>query len=166
MTYSMSQTFTRTEARHLASKVVADLYQCSRLYGGPSMGSIPAYETELVERLAMDYVSKYEFGFEKDGNRVVAWQYQVKNGELAGGIDDRAGGLYARGDVSGASFYNFMTYSSKWSQVPASEQAEFEETLPFNRSDGTLPSDGSGYWISDKTYSRGGVAVTRRTFRP
>lgn len=50
-TYSLSETFTRTEARYLASKVVADLYQCSRLYSSPAASRVSDYETELVEHL-------------------------------------------------------------------------------------------------------------------
>jgi hypothetical protein len=76
--YSLAETFTHTEARYLASKVVADLYQCSRLYRSPAASDIPDYETELVERLVKGYISRYEFGFKKDGKRVVSWQYEVR----------------------------------------------------------------------------------------
>ena len=112
------------------------------------------------------YVSEYEFGFKKDGRRVVSWQYTVTDGDLVGGNDDRSGGIYARADVSGASYFNFMTFSATWSLLSASEQAAFEATLPFRRGDGCLPDDGYGYWTADKTYTRGGVAVARKTFRP
>jgi hypothetical protein len=165
--YSQTQTFTRTEARYLASKVVADLHQCARLYGQPSITSIPDYETELVERLVKGYVSLYEFGFRKDGKRVVSWQYEVREGDLVGGsTDDRPGGVYARADVSGAFYYNHMTYTSNWTALSDDEKAAFLETLPFTRGYGRLPDDGSGYWVTDKSYTRGGVEVTRRTFRP
>lgn len=90
----------------------------------------------------------------------------MKNGDLVGGNDDRSGRIYARADVSSASYYNFMTFSAKWSLLSASEQEAFEATLPFSRRDGSLPDDGLGYWTADKTYTRGGVAIARRTFRP
>lgn len=165
-TYSLSETFTRTEARYLASKVVADLYQCSRLYGRPAASGIPDYETELVERLVKSYLSRYEFGFKKDGKRLVSWQYEVKNGDLVGGSDDRSGGIYARADVRNASYYNHTISSPSWWLLTASEQAAFEATLPFSRVDASLPDDGYGYWTEDKRYARGGVAIARRTFRP
>lgn len=166
-TYSLSETFTRTEARYLASKVVADLYQCSRLYGSPAATSIPNYEIELVERLVKGYISHYEFGFKRNGNRVVSWQYEVKDGDLVGGSDDRSGGIYARADTTGASYYNITSSSTKWWLLTAAEQAAFEATLPFSRPGASLPDDGYGYWTAeDKTYTRGGVAVARRTFRP
>jgi hypothetical protein len=165
--YSESQTFTRSEARYLASKVVADLHQCARLYGKPSTGSIADYETELVERLVRGYLARYEFGFKRDGKRIVSWQYEVKGGDLVGGgTDDRPGGVYARADVVGATYYNHTNSTSKWSQLSQDEKDAFEATLPFSRHAASLPSDGSGYWTSDRTYTRGGVEVARRTFRP
>ena len=56
-------TFTRTNATHLAAKVIADLYQRSVLYGRPTEDAIDDYETELIELLANGYVDTYEFGF-------------------------------------------------------------------------------------------------------
>ena len=58
-TLAASQSFTRTHAKYLASKVVADLYQCARLYGRPSANSIPDYESELVELLAGAYAQVF-----------------------------------------------------------------------------------------------------------
>lgn len=166
-TYSQTQTFTRTEARYLASKVVADLHQCARLYGQPSVGSIEDYKTELVERLVKGYIYRYEFGFKKDTKRILSWQYEVKDGDfVGGGTDDRPGCVYARADISGASYYNHTISTVKWAELSAEEQATFEATLPFNRLEMSAPDDGYGYWTADKTYSRGGVEVARRTFRP
>ena len=166
-TSSQTQTFTRTEARYLASKVVADLHQCARLYDQPSTTRIADYEAELVERLAKGYIKQYEFGFKGDGKRIVSWRYQVKDGDLVGGgTDDRPGGVYARADVTGAAYYNHTISTMKWATLSDEEQAAFEATLPFARSEMSLPDDGAGYWTADKTYTRGGVEVTRRTFRP
>lgn len=166
-TYSLTQTFTRTEARYLASKVVADLHQSARLYGRPNVDRIADYETELVERLVKGYIKQYEFGFEKDGVRIVSWRYEVKDGDLVGGgTDDRPGGVYARADTAGATYYNHTISTSKWSALSYDEQVAFVATLPFTRVEADLPDDGSGYWTADKTYTRGGVEVARRTFRP
>jgi hypothetical protein len=166
-TYSQAQTFTRTEARYLASKVVADLHQCARIYRYPSISGIADYESELVEWLVKGYVDKYEFGFKKGDERVVSWRYQIKNGDLVGGsADDRPGGVYARADVSSTDYYNILTPSWKWESLPDSEKTLFEETLPFQRGTGSLPRDGIGYWSADKTYTKGGVEVKRETFRP
>ncbi len=167
-TIAASQSFTRTHAKHLASKVVADLYQCARLYGRPGTDSIPDYETELVELLVSGFVDEYEFGFEVEGKRVVSWQYSVTAGGdlVGGGTDDGAGGVYARAKVAGTEFFNFLSYSQKWLDLASSDRDRIKEGLPVSRSTGTLPADGNGYWVQDKTYSSSGTSVARRTFRP
>jgi hypothetical protein len=166
-THAQSQTFTRTEARYLASKVVADLHQCARIYGDPSTSDIPDYEAELVEWLVKGYVAQYEFGFRENEERVVSWRYEIKDGDLIGGsVDDRPGGVYARAEVSGASHYNILTPSRKWESLTADDKTSFEATLPFKRGAGHLPGDGFGFWVSDRTYTKGGVEVARKTFRP
>lgn len=131
------------------------------------MDDVPDYEEELVEMLMGSYVEEYEFGFKKNGERVVSWQYRVNAaGELVGGADDHSGGVYARAKVAVASYYNFMTYSRAWTALSDSAKQQVKSRLPFTRSPGSLPDDGNGYWMSDRTYSSGGVSVTRRTFRP
>jgi hypothetical protein len=164
--FTASGTFNRTHAAYLASKVVADMYQCLAHYGKPSTTSIADYQSELVELLAGGYVEAYEFGFDRNDQRVVSWQYTVNaNGALDGG-DQRAGGVYARADVTGETMFNFLTYSWAWSNLTDAERAAINGRHPVNRGTGTGPTDGNGYWVHDRTYVNGGTGVTRRTFRP
>lgn len=167
-TLSATQTFTRTHAKYLASKVITDLYQCASLYGSPLTDEIADYQGELVELLAGGYVSEYEFGFKKNGKRVVSWHYAVNSfGDLVGGgTDENAGGVYARAKVTDATYFNFLTYSQKWVSLTQAEKDAVKDKLPVHRSPGILPSDGNGYWVSDRTYADGGTSVSRRTFRP
>lgn len=167
-TLSATQTFTRTHARYLASKVISDLYQCARLYGSPVTASVADYEAELVEMLVGGYVDEYEFGFKNDGRRVVSWQYAVNSaGDLVGGgADDGAGSVYARAKVAESSYFNFMSYSQRWHGLTQHERDAVKVTLPISRTSGALPADGNGYWTVDKTYTSGGTAVSRKTFRP
>ena len=167
-TITATRTFTRTHAKYLASKVVADLYQCARLYGKPRTGAIADYEAELVELLVGGYVAEYEFGFKKNGKRVVTWQYRVNAaGDLGGGgVDARAGAVYARAKVTDAIYFNFLSYSQKWWNLTPGARKAIKDRLPIRRTSGALPADGNGYWDSDRTYANGGVAVSRRTFRP
>lgn len=167
-TVAATQSFTRTNAKYLASKVVTDLYQCARLYGRPSTDSIADYEAELIELVVGGYVDKYEFGFKQDGKRVVSWHYTVTAGGdlVGGGTDDSAGGVYARAKVVGADYFNFLSYSQKWFGLTSSDRDRIKRALPFTRSAGTLPADGNGYWVQDKTYLSSGTSVARRTFRP
>ena len=76
-TFTTTATFTRTHAKHLAAKVVADLYQCSVFYGRPTEDAIDDYQTELIELLANEYVDTYEFGFKEAGKRLLTWHYAV-----------------------------------------------------------------------------------------
>lgn len=165
-TFTISATFTRTHAKHLAAKVVADLYQCSVLYDRPAVDDIGDYETELIEMLANEYVYSYEFGFKSSGKRLLSWHYTVgADGGLRGGDTD-AGGIYAKATVAQADYFNFMTYSSKWSNLADSQRASFKSGLPFDRTPGSSPTDGEGYWQVDHGYSAGGVRLDRKTFRP
>jgi hypothetical protein len=164
-TFTTSSTFTRTHAKHLAAKVIADLYQCSMLYDRPDEDDVEDYETELIEMLANEYVYSYEFGFKINGKRLLSWHYTVgPDGGLHGDAD--AGGIYARATVAHASYFNFMTYSDKWSKLTATQQASFKKGLPIDRTPGSSPIDGNGYWQVDHAYSAGGVRVQRKTFRP
>jgi hypothetical protein len=167
MSYGLTttSTFTRTHAKHLAAKVVTDLYQCSVLYDEPSANSIGDYETELIEMLSREYVERYEFGFKRSGKRLLTFRYQVgADGGLHG--DANAGGIYAKATIHGAGYYNYMSYSGKWLDLSEAQRAAFKATLPFQRTGGVLPDDGDGYWQADHGYSAGGVRVSRETFRP
>lgn len=166
MSYTHTNTFTRTHARHLASKVVADLYQCSLLYEKPSESSIADYQEELVTLLADGYVDTYEFGFKRDGRRVLTWHYTVTaSGELDGG-ESRSGYLTRGIDVENAQYFNFLTHSNAWFALTSSVRDTIENGLPFQRTHGSAPSDGNGYWKTEHTYSAGGVLMERKVFRP
>lgn len=166
-TFTTTTTFTRTHAKHLAAKVVSDLYQCHLLYDHPDLDDIENYEGELIEMLASEYVETYEFGFEKNDKRVLSLRYTVgADGGLHG--DSNAGGVYAKASavVAGATYFNFMTYSTKWTKLSAAQRASFKSGLPIQRTSGSLPGDGDGYWQVDHGYTAGGVRVERKTFRP
>ena len=167
-TYTTSATFTKTHAKHLAAKVVADLYQCSMFYDHPSEDSLADYETELVEMLAQEYVSTYEFGFKTGDKRLLSWHYTIgPDGGLHG--DSGAGNLHAKASVAGADYFNFMTYSDKWwTKLTEAGRGAFKDGLKisYRRTAGTSPVDGEGYWQVDHGYSAGGVLVQRKTFRP
>ena len=108
--FTHSATFTVTHARHLASKIAADLNACSRLHGRPAISSVESYNEELVELLRYGYLSQYEFGFKRNEMRVLSWLYEV---DASGSIssDDRAGKMSAYIDLSGTAFFNFLCYS-------------------------------------------------------
>jgi hypothetical protein len=113
------------------------------------------------------YVKEYEFGFKRNGLRVLCWQYKVNSsGDLVGGKDDRSGGIYSRAEVADATFYNSMSYTDAWFNLSEPDKDEVRAQHSIERTTGTLPGDGTGYWVTDRTYSSSGVAFERKTFRP
>lgn len=163
--FTTSATFTIVHARYLASKVAADMHLCAQYYGKPSEEQIRAYAEELAQYLNAGYVKEYEFGYKKAGRRIVSWRYRVN---LSGALttDDRPGKIVPYVDITGAVFFNFLTQNSQFFQLSDREQARFEASLPFQRADGEPPSDGLGYWLSDRNYFSNGCGVNRQTFQP
>jgi len=167
MTFTVTKTatFTIIHARYLASKAAADMHLCAQYYGKPSEERIREYAEELAQYLNAGYVAEYEFGYKKDGKRVVCWRYKVdSNGLLT--TDDRPGKVVPYVDVTGASFFNFLTPNSRFFRLSDEEQARFEAGLPLQRPSGDPPSDGSGYWMADRNYFSGGCGLNRQTFQP
>ena len=164
-TYTLSSTFTITHARHIASKIAGDLELGALYYGKPAPSAIPDYADELATMLRDGYVSSYEFGFKRDGRRVVCWRYDVRADGTVD-CDDSSGKLFAYAQTDNAVFYNFMSYSQKWWDLSNAERIRVKAGLPVQRSNGYLPSDGDGYWVVDKRYRSNGVGTVRRTFRP
>lgn len=164
-THTRSATFTVTHAKHIASKIAADLNVCSRLHGQPSTLAVENYNDELVELLRYGYLSRYEFGFKREEKRVLSWSYEVNShGHIEG--DERAGKMSAYVDLEGAAFFNYAWYSSKYSNLTSEEKVAFKETHRIDRTSGDPPSDGAGYWSgTEKNYSAGGTGVSRRSFR-
>jgi len=163
--YSKSATFSIIHARYLASKVAADMNLCGRFYGRPSEERIREYAEELAQYLNAGYVEEYEFGFTKDGKRVVCWRYKVdSNGVIT--TDDRPGKVLPYVDITGAAFFNFLTRNTDFFALSPEEQMRFVARLPFQRTGGEPPADGSGYWVSDRNYFSGGCGMNRQTFQP
>lgn len=162
--YTLTKTFTRTSARYIASKVMADLRLMQLYYGQPSDSKIIDYFSEITEFLVYGYVAQIEYGFQRNGNRVISLEYTVRSdGTLE---DNRAGRVYARADISGADWSSFLTYSNRWWDLTPDQRASFVSRLPIQRTTGNGPGDGGGYWTVDLFYSSDGVGTQRRTFRP
>jgi hypothetical protein len=133
-------------------------------YGKPSEEWIDNYYEELTEMLAHEYVASVEYGFKRNGNRIVSLHYTVS---ACGTLEDsRAGGVYARADVSGATWSSYMIYSDKWLDLTAEQRRKFKARLPIQRTAGEEPGDEYGYWVTDRSYSYDGIGVQRHTFRP
>lgn len=164
MTTSHTQSFTRTNARHIASKVAADLRQMRLFYECPTETEIQEYLTEFVEHLVNDYLEMVEYGFRRDGKWVVSVRYEVRaDGTIA---DTSTGGLYARADIEGAEFHSYLTRTSRYSNLSSDEKQKFKDGLPVKRSPGQEPGHTNGYWETGKSYASGGVGAERKMWRP
>lgn len=158
-------TFTIVHARYLASKVAADMHLCAQYYGRPSEREIREYAEELAQYLNAGYLKEYEFGFKKDEKRIVSWRYKVDaNGNLT--TDDRPGKVVAYVEIGSARFFNFLTQNSDFFDLSSDERTRFKAELAVQRTNGEPPSDGAGYWTSDRNYYSTGCALNRQTFQP
>lgn len=167
MSFSVTKTttFTIVHARYIASKVAADMHLCAQYYGQPSEERIRQFAEELAQYLNEQYLFEYEFGFQNDSKRIVSWHYRVdENGTLT--TDDRAGKVVPYIDVTGATYFNHLTPNSRFLQLPYDQRSRFTAGLLVQRTDGQGPSDGLGYWTSDRNYFSGGRGVNRKTFQP
>lgn len=164
-TSSDSITFTLTHAKHLGAKVATDLKRMQRFYGYPSDSSIADYETEIIEFLKNGYLGTVTYGFKRGDNWIEpTLRYSARELNGIDANDDDPGKVRPGADISGASFYSYLTYSSKWYQQSESERNSFKNGLPFKRGGANEPGI-SGYLASDRTYSSGGRALDRSTVK-
>jgi hypothetical protein len=161
--YTTSSTFTVTHARYLASKVAADLRQMQIFYGKPTGQEIEDYLVELVALLLKGYVEAVEYGFLRQGQTVLALKYRATAGFSLS--DDHSGRVPAGADVSGARWYSYLWKTKSWWELPVSERIRIESSLPVQRSAGSEPVGGDGFWVNDKSYSSQNVNLQRSTFR-
>lgn len=163
-TVAESQTFTVTHARHMAAKVATDLRRMQRFYGKPSDVLIEQYEAELIVLLKAGYLGEVTYGF-KRGDDWIEPTLRYTAGDLIGsGSDDDPGRVRQGRDVSGASFYSYLTYSSKYHNASSADRESALKDMPFARGSASEPGI-SGYLDNDKIYSAGGRALNRATVR-
>ncbi|WP_454259044.1 HORMA-1 domain-containing protein [Pseudoxanthomonas mexicana] len=164
-TVSTTNTFTITHARHMAAKVAADLKRMQRFYGAPSDADIADYETEVVELLKAGYLDTVTYGYKRSDKWIEpTLRYTAKDLAGSSGNDDDPGKVRPNADISGASFYNYLTYSSAWFALTPDQRESFKKGLPFQRTGAAEPGI-SGYLMPDRTYSAGGKALDRFSVR-
>ena len=134
MSTTTTSTFTRTNARYLASKIAADLRQLRSFYGKPtsSRSTTSMTNSSRCSLAAMSRATKR--GSARHGKRVVSERYTVSSSGLA--ADERAGGIYARADISGASWFTFMTYSNAWWNLSDAARTAIKDSVPIDRTPG------------------------------
>jgi hypothetical protein len=167
LSYTISEpiTFTVTHARHIAAKVATDLKRMQRFYGAPTDEEIAEYEVEIAEFLKAGYLGTVTYGFRRDGKWIEpTLLYTARDFAGASSNDDDPGRIRPGADISGATFYSYLTYSSSWSRLSEADKELFRRQLPFRRSGAPEPGI-SGYLSNDRTYSAGGRALDRASVR-
>lgn len=164
-TFSDSVTFTVTHARHMAAKVSADLKRLQRFYGYPNDVDIANYEIEITELLKAGYMGTLTVGFIRD-NKWIEPTLRYTARELAGmtGNDDDPGRVQPGLNITGATFYNYLTYSATWEALSPAEKDTFKKRMPFFRAGKTEPTV-NGYLVDDRMYSAGGRALNRASVK-
>jgi hypothetical protein len=164
-TYTESNTYTLTHAKHVSAKVATDLRRMQRFYGAPSDRQIEEFEAELAAMLKAGYVDQVTYGFKRNGVFIEpTLRYTAAELSGAAAIDDDPGKVRPGADIAGASFASFLRYSSAWSRLSDAQQTSFEESLPISRTSGSEPGI-AGYLDTDRTYSAGGRGLQRATVR-
>ena len=163
-TNTESQTFTVTHARHIAAKVAADLRRMQRYYGQPSTGRIEDYEQEVVALLKAGFLGTVTYGFKRNDEWIEPTLRYSATDLYSDGSDDDPGRIVPGRDVTGAQFYSYLTYSTKWDNTSVSDRETFERDLPFSRPGAPEPGV-NGYLENDRTYSAGGRSLNRSKVR-
>ncbi len=164
-TYSATDSFTITHARHMAAKVATDLKRMQRFYGAPSDQAIAEFEAEAAAFLKAGYLGTVTYGFKKDGQWIEpTLRYTAR--DLAGSAanDDDPGKIRPSANITGASFHSYLTYSAAWRDLSMAQQEQFEKSLPFQRTGAAEPTI-NGYLVDDRTYSSGGRSINRSSVR-
>ena len=164
-TQSESATFTITHARYIGAKVTTDLKRLQRFYGQPSDIKIANFETEIIELLKGGYLETVTYGFQRD-RQLIEPTLRYTATELAGmsANDDDPGRIRPGSDVSGASFYSYLTYTSDWHRLSLNDRNKLKSKIPFERGEAPEPIL-NGYYTQDLTYSSGGRVLNRYILR-
>jgi hypothetical protein len=164
-TLTETTTFTLTHAKHMAAKVATDLKRMQRFYGSPGDTAIANYETEVIELLKAGYLGTLTLGFRRSGLWIEP-TLKFTSRDLAGADanDDDPGRIKPNANITGADFYNYLTYNSSWYALTAAEREAFEQRMPFQRTGAAEPRI-DGYLAADRTYSAGGRALDRASVR-
>ena len=127
--YTVTETaaFTVTHAIHIAAKIAADLKRMQRLYGSPSDAAIASYESEIVALLKAGYLGTVTYGYWQNESWIEpTLRYTAQ--ELVGvaANDDDPGRVRPGANITGATFYSYLTYSAAWDRLSGAEQSAFK----------------------------------------
>jgi hypothetical protein len=161
-------TFTATSARHLTSKIAADLRTMNRYYGFPSLTEIDQYAQEAAQLFLDGYLAWVDYGLRRPtivGGK--EWVLQLRYTVSSSGVltDDHPGGVPANAPTDGASFYSYLSYSKAFNDLPTAQQNAVKAALPVTRAGAAESPRAGGTTVQgQRSYSRDGVSLSRDTF--
>lgn len=159
-----SKTFSITDARYVGAKIGAELRLLHNLYGEPTLAMIDSYVEEAALLLRDGYLKTVDFGFKDAGANM--WRLRLRYTATVGGYltDSRPGSLPAASNLAAADFYSYLTYSTAFHDLTATQQQAVKATLPVARSGADEPSATSGNHSAGHEYARNGAGVSRDVY--
>lgn len=126
---------------------------------------IEEYEAELVVLLKAGYLGEVTYGFKRGDDWIEPSLRYTAEDPVGAGTDDDPGRVRQGRDVSGASFYSYLTYSAKYQN--ASSSADKAEPLKICHLSAVVHQrrESADISESDKTYSAGSRALNRASVR-
>jgi len=164
VSYSTTQTFTKTDVRYVTSKVKTALRLMLQFYGSPSETLIERFGLEMEALIAADYLKEVIYGFRLGANHVPGVTLKYTPASLTS-QDDLPGGVTPGVNIAGATFHSFLEYNEKFFKLSLEERAKFEATLPFQRGTSERPGAGGGIWVNQKSYSSSGQGVVQSVLK-
>lgn len=160
-----SATFTITEARYVGAKIGADLRLLNTLYGRPSLSHIDDYAEEAAVLLRDGYLNTVDYGFKDHATNT--WKLRLRYTATTGGhlTDSRPGSLPIALAVASYPFCSYLTWSTRYHLLSATEQAKVDAAVPITRVGADEPGAGAGSTSSGVGYARNGAGVTRDVFQ-
>lgn len=166
-TFTTTSAFTITHARYVTSKIAADLRQLRLLYNGrPGDHDIDRYAEEAALLLRDGYLERVDYGFKRTTATGAEWalllRYVVRAGDIA---DDHSGRIPPGVSIGDAYFHSYLTYTSKFFNMPQAERDRVKASLPINRTAGGEAGFATGTWGNSSAYSSNQQGVDRSVFR-
>lgn len=163
-TFTQTETFTLTHAKHMGAKVAADLMRFRDFYGKPTLEWIDAYEREIVALLKGDYIDYVIYGFYRDNKVVEGIRYKASPGGVLV-ADEDPGKLRPKPGIAELPFSSYLVQNDSWKKLSADDQRLARSGVGFDRVGADEPGVEGGYWHDDRTYSAGGRSLSRSSIR-
>lgn len=162
--YTRSSSFTITDARYVGAKIGADLRLLNNYYGRPALDSIDDYVEEVALLLRDGYLDTVDYGFRESATN--AWKLRLRYKAATGGhlTDSRPGTLPRAAELTGYTFYSYLTYSTAYAALTEGQKDAVEANLPFSRTTADAPTALSGTTTTGSSYARNGAGVSRNIY--